>query len=687
MKKTILFLFGLLVTQMSFAQSNCEDPVLANFECVNTLALPGTVTRVANTFSGGVNQTANIGQYADNGNAGFDALILDYGSVIDLTTNNRLKIKLYSPDRSIQIVAKLEGGTASGNQEKFSPFSAIGAWEEFTFDFSDIAADGHTRIVFFFNFNATTGNATDLYYFDDVEWTSATFNTWTGNTDSDWDTASNWTSGSVPTSTTDVLIPNVATKPIASGAISVRNLTIETASSLTVNGAVTNSGKIIVESEASLIAKTSVSGSIAYKRYLSTNNWYLISPSVTGETVEDLIANTSFSAGTGSNLGLAFYENDGSAWNYQTNASTGAFVSGKGVSMKSLITGTVSFSGNMATTDVAVPITDGTANEFNLLGNPYPSYVPANTNADATNNVLTINSAELSENTIWFWDQATSSYITVNNISPSRFIAPGQGFFVSSKTSGGTFNFTEAMQSHQATDVFNKNATVNSEIKLSISNGTENHVADIFYVDSATKGFDNGFDSSMFTGVAMPFAVYTQLVENNTGKNLSIQSLPDSDLENTIVPVGINALSGTEITFSADAQNLPTGVNVYLEDRDLNTFTLLDATSTYKVTLNADYSGTGRFYMRTSSTALSTETNTLKGVNVFNTSDKKIKIIGLNNEKGSIVVFNMIGANVLSKEMIFSNNSEIDLGQTSRGIYIVKLKTNEGFLTKKIIID
>lgn len=672
---------------MSFSQSNCEDPTLANFECVNTLALPGTVTRIANTFSGGVNQTANIGQYSDNGNEGFDALIIDYGADIDLTTNNMLKIKLYSPDRGIQLVAKVQGGDVTAVEERFGPTSLTNEWQEFTFNFSDISTKKPQQLVIFFNFAQATGNASDLYYFDDLEWTSATFNTWTGNTDSDWDTTTNWTAGTVPTATTDVLIPNVATKPIASGAINVRNLTLETASSLTVNGAVTNSGKIIVESEASLIAKTSVSGEIAYKRYLNTNNWYLIASSVTGETVEDLIENTSFSTGTGSNIGLAFYHNNGSAWNYQTTGSTGPFDSGKGVSMKSLITGTVSFSGNMPTTAVATAITDGSANEFNLLGNPYPSYIPANTNADATNNVLTVNTAELSENTIWFWDQATDQYVTVNNSTPSRFIAPGQGFFVSAKTSGGTFNFTEAMQSHQVTDVFSKEAVVNSRVKLSISNGSENMFADVFYSNSTTKGFDNGFDSSMFSGVATPFAVYTQLVENNTGKNLSIQSLPNTDLENTIVPVGINAVSGTEITFSAEVENLPTGVAVYLEDREENKFTLLDDTSSYTLTLNSDLSGIGRFYLRTSSTALSTQQNNLSGVNVFNTTDRKIKIVGLNNEKGSISVFNILGSTVLSKNMTFDSNSEIDLGKTSTGVYIVKLNTENGSLTKKIIID
>lgn len=170
MKKILLFLLGLIATQMSFSQTNCEDPIIANFECENTLALPATVTKIANSFSSGINTSENIGQYTDNGTEGFDALIIEYASAIDLSVNNQLKFKIYSPNTSIQILAKLEGGT---QQEIYSSFSAIATWEEFTFDFSASNGNGNTKIVLFFNVTKTDGTATDLYYFDDLRWDTA----------------------------------------------------------------------------------------------------------------------------------------------------------------------------------------------------------------------------------------------------------------------------------------------------------------------------------------------------------------------------------------------------------------------------------------------------------------------------------------------------------------------------------
>jgi len=74
---------------------------------------------------------------------------------------------------------------------------------------------------------------------------------WLGSTSTDWNTASNWTCNFIPQLTTNVLISNVANKPILSnGAVgTANNIVIESGSSLTVDGntlqiagTITNSG-------------------------------------------------------------------------------------------------------------------------------------------------------------------------------------------------------------------------------------------------------------------------------------------------------------------------------------------------------------------------------------------------------------------------------------------------------------
>jgi hypothetical protein len=169
MKNVLLLFFATLV---HIGYSQCADPVITNFECgtpSQTLGGNG-ITSIANPESGGINMSANVGEYIDDGTQGWDNLLIDYGMEIDLTTNNQFSFKIYSPT-SIQVLAKLEGGTAV---EKWSSFSATNTWEQFTFDFSDAVGNGNTKLVLFFNAGVETGTPTDTYYVDDIQWSSTT---------------------------------------------------------------------------------------------------------------------------------------------------------------------------------------------------------------------------------------------------------------------------------------------------------------------------------------------------------------------------------------------------------------------------------------------------------------------------------------------------------------------------------
>jgi len=68
-----------------------------------------------------------------------------------------------------------------------------------------------------------------------------TAETWTGATNTNWGTATNWSCGYVPLSATDVIIPNIATQPVLTdGGRFANNITINSGASLTVNNAASN---------------------------------------------------------------------------------------------------------------------------------------------------------------------------------------------------------------------------------------------------------------------------------------------------------------------------------------------------------------------------------------------------------------------------------------------------------------
>ncbi len=85
--------------------------------------------------------------------------------------------------------------------------------------------------------------------------------TWLGTTSTDWNNAANWCGGVIPTSTTDVLIPTGAVRmPVLTAASVARNITLQTSTtltlngqSLTANGNITGSGIIIGSTTSSLI--------------------------------------------------------------------------------------------------------------------------------------------------------------------------------------------------------------------------------------------------------------------------------------------------------------------------------------------------------------------------------------------------------------------------------------------------
>ena len=515
-------------------------------------------------------------------------------------------------------------------------------------------------------------------------------NTFMGTTDSDWDTASNWSFTRKPANE-NVIIGSGKTVN-ATGSISVANLTMESGAALTVATNLTNSGTITMNSGASLIAKNSTAFNLTYNRSLGTTNWYLISSTVTDESLQDMISGHTFASGSSSNIGIGDYVNSTPGWTYATSSTTGTLASGEGRSVKLATAGDISFSGAMPLSDASITIANGSGNGFNLIGNPFPSYLPVNhTSPSASNNLLRANTGILAEETIWFWDQAQNQYSQINQasaiVSGIRYIAPGQGFFVRSNGSGGSFNFAESMQSHQSTDVFSRNPNnAYSHFKLKLENQSSNKTTDIIYIENATTGWDNGYDATLFGGASSSFSIYTHLVSDSQGQDLGIQSLSNTDF-GSVIPVGINANGGTEITISADIISLPDGLQVYLEDKTDNTFTLLDSSSNYTTTLTSSINGIGRFYIHTSSETLDVETVHFDNVSIYLSQKTNLRVVGIHNDIAKIIMYDVLGKRLFNTSFTGNGMNDIQLPNLNAGVYIIHLETPKGILNKKIIVE
>ena len=485
--------------------------------------------------------------------------------------------------------------------------------------------------------------------------------TWTGTTNNDWGTTSNWDLNSVPTATADVVIPSgLMMYPTASSAVTFNSLTI-------------NSG-------ASFIPNSTTTGAVTYKRNLpTTGDWYLVSSPIANETLQNVIANNTFATGTApGNIGIGLYENsNASQWAYVNASSTGNIIPGIGISVQLATAGDISSTGTaLNTSNVIFGVSTGTVTNFNLLGNPFTAFINSATFATTNTGVLT-------EETIWLWNG--TAYVTYNNASPIE-VAPGQAFFIEASTNGA-ITFATANRSHQNTDTFMREAP-KSTFELSVEEGTNKSATKVFYADNKTTGFDNGYDSKMFGGTDYKFKVYTELVSDSKGKKLAIQTLPNQNLETMVIPVGLIAEAGKKITFSVEAQNLPDNTNVFLEDKFNNTLVNISEEN-HSVTLKSDSKGTGQFYIHTSAKNLEDidVTKDLQNVSIYKSANNSLTIAGLQTDKASVNVYSILGQKVISTALKSTGSHVIQLPKAATGVYIVELNSSLGKISKKIILE
>ena len=149
--------------------------------------------------------------------------------------------------------------------------------------------------------------------------------TWTGTTDTDWNTASNWSPASVPTTSDLLTIPNTTNKPVFTGDLTIASggsVTIAPGASLTVTGTLTNnntSGGVILQSDVTgtgslIVNAVAGSGTTIAQSYLTTGRWHIVSSPVAQTITEFLVGNSNIPTGTGGIRGMMDYNPTTNGW-------------------------------------------------------------------------------------------------------------------------------------------------------------------------------------------------------------------------------------------------------------------------------------------------------------------------------------------------------------------------------------
>jgi hypothetical protein len=493
---------------------------------------------------------------------------------------------------------------------------------------------------------------------------------------------------------------------IAAGAQVTNSATTLTATNLTINSNETATGTFIDNSNSTIT-------NAVVKQYLSSataRNWYMSSP-VSGASA--LPAN----GGT-----LAFYsypENDsrqelgvdgsyaaGAVWNTVSSGSmavkTGYIVRPTDVTSTLSFTGTGLNTGNQTISGITYTAANP-KHGFNLIGNPYPSYI----------NVLpAINANANLEATVWYKTRATNGTYyaeTVNAASGvgtdasgtgrvTGYIPPMQAFWVKATADNQSITLSNSDRSHAKTDVemtgypttpttslkapAAKQATY-SLLGLKVSNGTNNDEAIVMFTAQAKSGLDT-FDSGKMTNGNKNIPEIFTLVE---GKQLAINGLGSISYD-TEMPLGFT--TGTAGTFSikaAQISNFEGDTKVILKDYlDINQPVLTDLSdgSSYSFTSDATSNNTNRFSLlfRAPGVATSVDNATKLNSQVFVNANNQITIIA--TEKSNYAIYNAMGQLIesgLTTAKLQTANCKLQTG-----IYFVNLSVNSQNEIQKVII-
>jgi hypothetical protein len=532
-----------------------------------------------------------------------------------------------------------------------------------------------------------------------------------------------WSNG-IPNSSSKIVFNGNYSSSSTINACSVEvlsgNVVFNSGNSLVVSNEVNViSGTLVFENNSSLVQINSVdgfgvpivnSGNITYKRdttpMLKFDYTYWSSP-VFPQVL-----------GVLSPLSPLFYEYNPtiSNWDYANTSSN--MVPAKGYLIRApnnfSVSGptsifTANFFGIPNTGTISIPVL-GNSNQYNLIGNPYPSAIDANLFLSDPLNIPSV------DGTIYFWTHNTTIIANqytandyaiynfsggvgtasaavnsgVNNNLPNGKIAAGQGFFIKG-LSNGAATFKNQMRLTGNNNLFFRSNDFNNQSSF---NNAEKHRfwLDIFnangnfkqllvaYVENATNTFDRGFDGE-FIDTGNPISFY--VIQDDFKLSIQGRALPFNSTD--IIPLGYKSVASGLYSISlSNFDGLFETQDIYLIDNFLNVSHNLKSGD---YSFNTE-SGTfdQRFEVQFVESSLGLNNSLLENnsIIVFKDSNNKI-IIKSKIEIQSVEIYDIRGSKLFFEDNINNKDYSSTIGSTNQ-VLILKIKTIDNITRIKKII-
>ena len=468
-------------------------------------------------------------------------------------------------------------------------------------------------------------------------------------------------------------------------------LNVNAGKQLSISTTFTNNGELSLLSSAvgtaTILTPEAIAGTGSYKvqqHLTSARNWYMTAPT-----------------NTNTPSGYTFYQylEPGNNTGFVAPASEYWKNINQGTAMESMIGYIVQASGSSTIEFTGTSLNNGAISKsdlsrttnasklgFNLVGNPYPSFLNW---TDATKSNL--------NQTMWYRTKEGAvykfyTYSAQTNlgspIAATRYIPPMQAFWVRVENGTGTLSLTNSMRSHSAVEnLLKAPASKNTNqkvLRIEISNGTNTDETVLLFNSGASDNFD-AYDSPKMPNELETVPEIFTVVGN---ENVVINGLNNVSL-GTEIPLGFTTKeSNTFEINTSEFSNFDVDTKVILKDKLVNTEQEITNGRTYSFW--SDVATTvERFSVIFKSSSVATDLNNTVDsdkIIVFANESKKITI-NLNSDLSksySLEVYNSYGQRVTQVET--KNSTETINKNLDSGVYFVKININEKISTHKVII-
>ena len=331
---------------------------------------------------------------------------------------------------------------------------------------------------------------------------------------------------------------------------------------------------------------------------------------------------------------------------------------------------------------------------WNIVGNPYPSAI------DFSALTLTGNMNAA----LYLWDGTNENYVyysptnniveggsqTLNSNGDSPIIPAMQSFIVHITNTNANdaqpileedFTIANSARTHNTQDLWKnkeKETPDFSYIKLKASSAQNTFTDEtiVRFFPDASANFEGSSDILKMYSIGSETAQIYSL-SGAPEFPLAIGTYPESNLEETSIPLGFKSTAYGNYTISAEELNFPFTKYVYLIDIQEDVQVNLKEYNSYSFT-SEEGDDRDRFYLFAGKNAPSdTETDNYFDINIWSQRQNVFIRINKHNFSGAVITIYDLSGKAITEQNIKSNFQKIRV-PAAEGLYIVKLQCNDG---------